>query len=379
MTTASPRAARYVLLGLALLAVVLMALLMRPFASVLLFAGVLASVFVPWVDRLAARLGARRQLAAGLLTAGLALMVVLPASIMAVILGREVVAGVQYVRNTLESGGVHGLIQALPPSVKRQVVKLVGELPRGEEQLQEMADKQTGKAARAVGGALVATSSALFQLILLLIALYFLLVDGPALVDWIAAAAPLRPSQTRELLADFRRVSEATLVSSFATAGTQSLVALLGFLCAGAPQPLFLACVTFFVAFVPAVGAASVSVATAALLFVGGHPGSALFLLLWGLCVVGLTDNIVKPVLMRGRMEVHGGAIFFALLGGLAAFGPVGLVAGPLIVAFFLAIARMCQRELQRPEPARAWGAAQPGVEGGLDLLPAGSGARSRL
>jgi predicted PurR-regulated permease PerM len=57
----------------------------------------------------------------------------------------------------------------------------------------------------------------------------------------------------------------------------------------------------------------------------------------------------VKPLLMRGRMEVHGGLIFFALLGGMATFGPVGLVAGPLILSFFLAVVRMCRTEQAAP------------------------------
>ena len=65
--------------------------------------------------------------------------------------------------------------------------------------------------------------------------------------------------------------------------------------------------------------------------------------------MVGFTDNVVKPLLMRGRMEVHGAVIFFALLGGLAMFGPVGLIAGPLILSFFLAVVRMCRHEVEAP------------------------------
>jgi len=53
---------------------------------------------------------------------------------------------------------------------------------------------------------------------------------------------------------------------------------------------------------------------------------------------VGLSDNLVKPLLIKGGVEMHGAVIFFALLGGLAAFGPVGLVVGPLVVAFILAL-----------------------------------------
>jgi predicted PurR-regulated permease PerM len=92
------------------------------------------------------------------------------------------------------------------------------------------------------------------------------------------------------------------------------------------------------------------------LLFLTGHGSAALFLALWGILVVGFVDNLVKPLLMRGRLEVHGALIFFALLGGLATFGPVGLVAGPLTLSFFLAVMRIAERErlglsLERPLP----------------------------
>jgi predicted PurR-regulated permease PerM len=180
---------------------------------------------------------------------------------------------------------------------------------------------------------------------MMVIAVFFLLGDGPVLVAWVARVAPLPDGQVLEILTDFRSVSVAVLSSSFATAGAQALAALVGFLLAGAPQPLFFTLVTFVMAFVPALGAASVVLATAVMLFFTGHSGAAAFLALWGILVVGLIDNLVKPLLMKGRVEIHGALIFFALLGGLATFGPVGLVAGPLILSFFLTIVRIAGRD----------------------------------
>jgi len=76
-------------------------------------------------------------------------------------------------------------------------------------------------------------------------------------------------------------------------------------------------------------------------MYLGGHTYAAVFLVVWGVLAVGLIDNVVKPYLIRGGIELHGAVIFFALLGGLAYFGPVGLIAGPLVVSFFLAVIRM--------------------------------------
>ena len=166
---------------------------------------------------------------------------------------------------------------------------------------------------------------------------------------WISENAPLPASHIRGLLTEFRQVSVSVLVSSSATALVQSLIALVGYLIAGVPQPLFFFMVTFVMAFVPAVGGGGMSVILALFLMLKGQTGSAIFLLLWGLIAVGLSDNVLKPLLMRGEVRLHGAVIFFALLGGLAYFGMVGLIAGPLIFVFFLAVVRMYRREYKEP------------------------------
>jgi predicted PurR-regulated permease PerM len=337
------RIARAVLVGLSLVSLALMAVLVYPFAGALLFGAVLAGTFLPMLERLTRRLRGRRALAAGLLTAAVTVLIVLPASAFAIVLGREAIDAVSYVRDTLQAGGLPALLAKLPAPVRGVVDAF--HLPSDQSGVQELAQQQNGRAAAAVGGVIVATSNALFQIAAMLVAFFFLLVDGPRLVEWVADAAPIGRSRTYELLHDFRTVSEAVLISSLATAGVQTCVALAGYLLAGVPQPVFFTLVTFIVAFIPMLGAASVSVALAGLLYLTGHPTQALVLALWAV-LVGVSDNIVKPLLMRNRMEVHGAVIFFSLIGGLAAFGMAGLVAGPLIVSFFLAIVRMCRRDL---------------------------------
>jgi predicted PurR-regulated permease PerM len=190
-----------------------------------------------------------------------------------------------------------------------------------------------------------ATGRALVQVVMMLIALFFLLIDGGNLVDWVAEVAPLKRGHVRELLEEFRKVSVAVLVSTLATAAIQAVVALVGYLIAGVPHAFFFTLVTFVMAFVPAVGAGGAGLAAAALVYFGGHTYRALFLAVWALTAVGLSDNVVKPYLIRGGVSIHGAVVFFALLGGLSAFGPIGLLLGPLIVAFFLSVVRIVRRE----------------------------------
>lgn len=342
------RTSRFILIGLVLLSLGLLGLVIWPFASALLFAAVLAGAFHPWLERLSARWGGRRQTAAVVLSAGVALLLVLPVAALTVSVGRQVVAGVGYVQDTLRTGGLPALVAKVPAPLRPAADRALGHLMpegQGQAQIEELAAAQTGRATAAVGGIIKTTSNILLQVALMLVAFFLLLVDGPKLVDWLGEVVPLKPGQTREILRDFRNTSVAVLVSSIATAGVQTAVAVVGYLLFGVPQPVFFAAVTFVVAFIPAVGATTVTLALALLLFMTGHPTQALLLALWGAILVGFSDNIVKPLLMRGRMEVHGGLIFFALLGGMATFGPVGLVAGPLILSFFLAVVRMCRHE----------------------------------
>ena len=169
---------------------------------------------------------------------------------------------------------------------------------------------------------------------------------------------PLRRGQTRELLAEFRKVSYSLVVSSVITAGIQSLVALIGYYVARVPHPIFFGAVTFMAALIPAVGASFVCVVAAALLLVTDHPYAALFLAIWGIAVVGLVDNFVKPVLMRGGMQMHGAIVFFSLIGGLAMFGPIGLLLGPVAVSLFLTLIKMYRRDFAaaRAKPVVAAG-----------------------
>jgi predicted PurR-regulated permease PerM len=88
---------------------------------------------------------------------------------------------------------------------------------------------------------------------------------------------------------------------------------------------------------------------TALIVFARGHSYMALFLVIWGLGVVGLVDNLVKPLLIKSGVKISGAIVFFALVGGLSAFGTPGLFIGPLVVAFFLALLRIYRRDFKEP------------------------------
>ncbi len=344
----SEPSSRRVFVVLIVVAIGLVAVIVAPFAAALLFAGVVAAALLPLQDRLTRALRGHAGAAAGIVVLGVVAVAVAPLAAVATVAVTESADGVRFVSETLQSDGVAGLLRELPRPVRRPVTRAIAAVPHLMKSLEGMVGAQGGRAASAVGGAVIATGSLLLQTALMLVALFFFLVDGRRLVAWLESVSPLKAGQTSEILVEFRLVSVAVLVSSIVTAAVQAVVALAGYLVARVPHSLFFAAVTFIFGFVPAVGAGSVCVAAAGLLLVTGHSVAALFLAIWGVLVVGLTDNVLKAVLLKGE-QFHGAVVFFSLLGGLATFGGIGLIVGPLIVAFLLALVRIHRRDYGAP------------------------------
>lgn len=350
--------ARRLLIALVLAALALTALLVRPFWVALFVAAVLAAALRSPMEALSRLCRGRRAIAATLLTLAVVVAVILPVAGLGAFLVNQVVDGVQWLRGELRSEGVWGLLERLPAPAREAAQGVLRAIPEPHQQLQQLAGARSGQAAAAVVGGLAATGSVLLQAAMMLVALFFFLTDGRRLIHWIDARVPLRPGQLRALLEDFRQTSVSVLVATLGTAAFQSLAALVGYLIARAPNVPFLTLVTFLVALVPALGGALVVVGVAVLLMTTGHLVAGLFLAAWGVVVVSLSDNLARPYLLKGRMELHGGLVFFALIGGLAAFGWIGLLVGPLILTFLVAVLKLYRSEFASDPPRPPPGAS---------------------
>jgi predicted PurR-regulated permease PerM len=350
---ATAQGARRVFLGLILLSIALVLLVISPFFNAFFLAAVLAGAFQGLQRWLTRHLKGKSGVAAGLICLGTVLALLLPLAALTTFIVAQVIEGVNFLSTTVQQQGLQGLVNYVPGPFKDAATRGLENLQEGSagvwKTVQEQLTTRGATAAQTVGGVVAATGSVVFQMVMMLIALYFLLVDGQRLVTWMESVSPLKRGQTTELLTEFRRVTRSVLVSTLATAGVQAAAALVGYLITGVPVPIFFAAVTFFFALIPAVGAAVVCVAAALLLLATGHPVAAIILAAWGILVVGLSDNVIKPLLVKRGMHMHGAIIFFSLLGGLAIFGAIGLLLGPLSVAFFLAVVRIYERDYGRP------------------------------
>jgi predicted PurR-regulated permease PerM len=205
-----------------------------------------------------------------------------------------------------------------------------------------------GWALGALGDALAVSARFGIRLVLMLIALFFLLRDGHAFVDWLVGATPLAPERVREMVSEFRAVARSVLGANLVTGAAQAVVATAGFLIARAPSPIFFGLLTLFSSLIPSVGTALVTFPVAGLMLLLGHPFGALFLAIWAALAVGLVDNLLRPMLIHGRVRLHGALVFFSLIGAMSAFGAEGLFLGPLALSFFVAVVRTRRREREQ-------------------------------
>jgi predicted PurR-regulated permease PerM len=342
--------------------ILLVAMTFAPLWEPLLLAAVLASITHGWYVRLGRGLGGRPRLAGAIMTIAVILLVLIPFGALISLLLRQALEAIEYVRAALAEGGVAELVGRLPESIERRVLDLTESLPAGSDSLSEQATAGGWTVARIFGDLLAGLTRAIFGLVMMLIAYYALLLEGPRLMRWLRTISPLEDHRTGELFAEFRQVGRSVVGSTLISAAAQAGLAAVGYLIAGVPNPVFFAFLTLLVALIPAIGTPLVTLPLAALLLANGQIWQGIFLAAYGILVVSTIDNIIKPLVVRGGTALSGTMVFFALIGGLLAFGAIGLVLGPLTVTFFLAMVRFTQQrdpEPKAPGPA-ASGAAAP-------------------
>ncbi|MFL5452162.1 MAG: AI-2E family transporter [Myxococcales bacterium] len=346
---AESRKARVTFGVLVLVASALFVLVIWPFRAPLFLAVVLAAVFQRPFLRTSALLRGRRKLASALLTLAVFFAIVLPFASIAAFAVRESLVGLDYLRSELGVTNVTDLKSGqLPPRAEAAINRTLGVVHLNRAQVQEGITRVSEEIRTAAPELLASSGRAAFHTVVMLIALYFLLLEGRVLIEWLGTVSPLQARQTHELLTEFRKVSNASVVGSVVSALGQGILTAIGFAITGVPHALFFGLLTAIASFVPVVGTAIVWVPAVLLLGATGHMTAAIVLAAWCLVFVIGGEHVGKPLLLRGQVEMHTGLVFLSLLGGLEVFGLLGIIIGPLIVSFFLALMRMYRRDFQR-------------------------------
>jgi predicted PurR-regulated permease PerM len=286
-------------------------------------------VLYPVQARLASRVGKPRAAVATTLLA--AVIIVGPALIVLAILTSEVTSVVQRVQAgdlTMPAAPdvrqwYEGLRQSTLIPLPADLTSTIAEAVRAVT---------TFIAARA-GAILQNVASFAFQLFVMLFGLFYFLRDGGRIVDMIRQLLPFEQARRDRMITQTHDLVVATVGSTFAVAITQGALTGLSLWLLGFQSPVLWAVITSFVSLLPAVGSGLVWGPAAIYLFVTGDIVRGVILVAIGVGVISMADNVLRPLLLSGRTEMHGLLVFISLLGGIAAFGFIGMVIGPVAIA----------------------------------------------
>jgi predicted PurR-regulated permease PerM len=348
--------------------------LVRDFLMPVFWAVVLAVIFQPVQRWWLVRVRGRGSLASVLTLLTIILVVMLPLSLLGLALSREALTLYDRIASgDIDLGAVVRRTRELVPIAADALERVGVQLDRLQEAISSMAFVSSAwlaQQALAVGqNALRITALSALTLYVL----FFFLRDGQRILDGIVRALPLGDDREWVLLQKFAAVSRATIGGALVVSAVQGALGGLAFWALGISAPVFWAVVMTILSFLPAVGASLVWGPAAIVLALTGSPARALVLVVIGALLIGIVDNVLRPILVGRYTQLPDFLILISTLGGLAVFGLSGVVIGPVIASFFLAVWDMFAA-VHQPDPVgpRVVPAARP-----APTPPPGTGART--
>jgi predicted PurR-regulated permease PerM len=307
-------------------------LVMRPFVTPLLWAAILAFVTWPLYQRLAER-ARHRELAAGLFALAVTLAFGVPVALVLVNLASEVTDIARQAIAWQQAGA------PLPDWITRHWLGERGlQLLRDSHLLDpERLGEMLATAGTAISGSVVALAGGIarnvFKFGVMMVGLYGFYVSGERIVELGQRLAPLLfPVAPARFVESIGESVRAVMYGLTGTAVAQGVLAGIGMAVMGVPSPVALGTATALVAVLP-FGGSSITLAASAWLLAGGRYWAALFLAVWGVLVVSSLDNVLRPLLISGRAPIPFLVAFLGILGGLNAFGIIGIFLGPVLLS----------------------------------------------
>ncbi len=319
--------------------------IIEPFLGPITWAIFLAFLLHPLHIRLTKRLKGRRHISAFALTI-LTLVVFLgPLTALSAAFASQVGQLLQYAQNTVSDQARSNVLDfSNVPWVKSglawldttfdvNTAQVRGWLTQGAQQvLQWLA----GMGGRVFVGAI----GTVVGFVLMVFMLFFFIRDGDEMLQTARELIPMSRQYKTRLFDHLSAVTRAMVYGTGLTALIQGTLVGIAFLLSGLPSPLVFGVIAALTALLPFGGTALVWIPAAIVLAARGEWGWAIFMVVWGSLLVSLVDNVVRPWLVSGRADVGTLTVFIGVLGGLAAFGAIGLFLGPVVLALIIALIR---------------------------------------
>lgn len=330
--------------------------LMKPFFGPIFWAVAIALIFHPVQQLLVRKLGDRPNINALITLCTCMVIVVIPVLILVTSLVAEGVTLYQQIQSgDLRPGEYIDRVNRSFPSIQAFLAQFdvnVADLRDRAVSLFMGGSQFLGKQALGFGQN---TFQFFLGLALMVYLAFFLLRDGSALVELMVKALPLGDERERLLFAKFAEVTRATVKGNLLIAVIQGALGGLIFWLLGITGALLWGVVMAIVSLLPAVGAALVWVPAAIYLAAVGDMLEAAVLTAFGVVVIGLADNLLRPILVGRDTKLPDYIVLLSTLGGIVMFGINGFVMGPLVAALFMAFWGIFIREFsEQPQPSQA-------------------------
>lgn len=342
---------------IALLAATVIALylcwsMLLPFIEVLLWAVVLVIVFYPVHMRIERRL--KRPTLSALISCLLVIVTILvPLTLITYAVVRELTGFAQNLQANVEA-----LLDPNSPTVGRFLKWLeqyvdINQL-RSQQFIAERLRTLSGSIANRTLGFVGGVVGVVIEVFFVIFTMYYLFRDGDRVRAALRFSLPLEGSKANEIFNRTRDVISASVYGVLVIATIQGALGAFIFLVLRLPSPLLWGVVMMFFSMIPMAGAFIVWVPAAIYLMIIGDWTKAIILIAFGILVIGMVDNFLRPKLVGERTRLHELLIFFSVLGGLQVFGVLGLVLGPVVVAVTIAlldIVRQADAPIIAPQP----------------------------
>jgi predicted PurR-regulated permease PerM len=323
---------------------------LRPFA----FAVILAIVFYPLHDRMLHMTRQRHALAALCSTLLVILLFGVPAFIITTLAANEALSAAHYLtRRSAEEGGYTLFLNNLAAPLLRFAGRWV-DLSKFDIHAIISSNAQKASLGMVGFGAAVLGNLARFTIdaLITFVILFFLFREGKDLAYRAGRLLPLSPDQVARL---YRNISDTVIANVYGilTVGVaQGILTGVAMRIVGMPSSLLLGLAAGFASIIPVVGSALIWAPVAIYLLVNGTMWKGVFLLLWGAIVISSVDNVLRPLVVSGRVELHPMVLLFFILGGVEAFGFIGLFLGPVVASVLAALFAMLREEISTPAGA---------------------------
>jgi predicted PurR-regulated permease PerM len=327
--TAETRFTNVLFYGIVLCLAYLVFRVFQPFLEPLGWAAVFGVIFHSLNKRFERKWGSTRS--AVLITLGVTVILIVPVLLLAAMFVREGIAAARDIQVAMAGGGYGWLSHAwglISSHIAAEGVTV--DLP----DLVRQGASRTGEFMATQLGAVIRNIVVfLFELFVMLFALFYVLRDGDSMVERFRHVLPFEETMTERMLAEARELIFASVTTSLVIAAVQGILCGGAFAIVGLGSPIFWGVVMGFLSLLPVVGAWPIWIPAVIWLFSTGHAVRAVILIAICGALGASIDNVLRPVLLGGRASLNGLLVFISVLGGIAMFGVLGVVLGPIVVA----------------------------------------------